>query len=99
MDLNLQGALDQLTPIERNILYLRYGLDNGNPTTLEEIGEEYGITRERIRQIEAKALRKLRHPDMVRIIIKEKQPPHKSKGAEHNNKNTNNNKQHRVDGL
>ncbi len=99
MDLDIQSALDQLNPMERNILYMRYGLDDGIPRTLEDIGDEYGITRERIRQIEAKALRKLRSPDMVRIIIKDENSPlTKSKGAVHNN-NTSNNKQHRVDGL
>lgn len=74
MELDLQTALNKLTPIERNILYLRFGLDDGNPHTLEEIGAEYGITRERTRQIQDKALRKLRSPDMVRIIIKYKEP-------------------------
>lgn len=98
MELNLQAALDQLTPFERNIIYLRFGLDNGNPQTLEEVGTEYGITRERVRQVQDKALRKLRSPDMVRIIIKQDSPLTKSKGAAHN-KNTNNNKQHLVDGL
>lgn len=74
MELDLQKALDKLTPIERNIIYLRFGLDDGIPRTLEEIGNEYGITRERIRQIQDKAMRKLRSPDMVRIIIKFKEP-------------------------
>jgi|TARA_R110001606_G_scaffold377885_1_gene537337 RNA polymerase primary sigma factor len=74
MELDLQKALDKLTPIERNIIYLRFGLDDGIPRTLEEIGSEYDITRERIRQIQDKAMRKLRSPDMVRIIIKFKEP-------------------------
>lgn len=74
MDLNLEAALNKLTPIERNIIYLRFGLDDGTPRTLEEVGAEYGITRERIRQIQDKAMRKLRSPDMVRIIIKHKEP-------------------------
>jgi len=74
MELDLQKALDKLTPIERNIIYLRFGLDDGIPRTLEEIGSEYDITRERIRQIQDKAMRKLRSPDMVRIIIKYKEP-------------------------
>lgn len=73
MELDLQKALDKLTPIERNIIYLRFGLDDGIPRTLEEIGSEYDITRERIRQIQDKAMRKLRSPDMVRIIIKHKE--------------------------
>ena len=55
-------ALDKLTDRERKIIVLRYGLDDGRFRTLEEVGRDFGITRERIRQIEAKALRKLRHP-------------------------------------
>ena len=55
-------ALDKLTDRERRIIVLRYGLDDGRFRTLEEVGRDFGITRERIRQIEAKALRKLRHP-------------------------------------
>ena len=47
---------------ERKVLILRFGLDDGRPRTLEEVGKEFNVTRERIRQIEAKALRKLRHP-------------------------------------
>ena len=54
--------LDTLTPREKRVLELRYGLDDGIPRTLEEVGREFKVTRERIRQIEAKALRKLRHP-------------------------------------
>ncbi len=56
------GVLDTLTPREEKVLRLRYGLDDGRPRTLEEVGKEFNVTRERIRQIEAKALRKLRHP-------------------------------------
>ena len=58
----LLKVLDTLTPREEKVLRLRYGLDDGKPRTLEEVGKEFNVTRERIRQIEAKALRKLRHP-------------------------------------
>ena len=58
----LSDVLKTLTPREARVLSLRYGLDDGNPKTLEEVGKEFQVTRERIRQIEAKALRKLRHP-------------------------------------
>ena len=59
---HLIRVLDTLTPREEKVLRLRYGLDDGRPRTLEEVGKEFNVTRERIRQIEAKALRKLRHP-------------------------------------
>ena len=55
-------VLDTLTPREEKVLRLRYGIDDGRPRTLEEVGRQFNVTRERIRQIEAKALRKLRHP-------------------------------------
>lgn len=58
----LIGVLDTLTPREEKVLRLRFGLDDGRARTLEEVGREFNVTRERIRQIEAKALRKLRHP-------------------------------------
>lgn len=58
----LISILDTLTPREEKVLRLRYGIDDGRPRTLEEVGKEFNVTRERIRQIEAKALRKLRHP-------------------------------------
>ena len=56
------AVLKTLTPREEQVLKLRYGLTDGRAHTLEEVGKEFDITRERIRQIEAKALRKLRHP-------------------------------------
>jgi len=59
---HLDGILGTLTDREEKVLRLRFGLDDGRPRTLEEVGQEFGVTRERIRQIEAKALRKLRHP-------------------------------------
>jgi len=58
----INEVLDTLTERERNVLRLRFGLDDGRGRTLEEVGKEFNVTRERIRQIEAKALRKLRHP-------------------------------------
>lgn len=58
----LEEVLDTLTPREEKVLRLRFGLDDGRARTLEEVGQNFGVTRERIRQIEAKALRKLRHP-------------------------------------
>ena len=58
----LSSVLDSLTPREEKVLRLRFGLEDGRSRTLEEVGKEFNVTRERIRQIEAKALRKLRHP-------------------------------------
>ena len=58
----LNNALSSLTSREREVVTLRFGLEDGRARTLEEVGREFNVTRERIRQIEAKALRKLRHP-------------------------------------
>ena len=58
----LDEVLNTLTNREKSVLKLRFGLEDGRTRTLEEVGKEFNITRERIRQIEAKALRKLRHP-------------------------------------
>jgi len=59
----LLQVIETLTPREQKVIRLRYGLDDNHPRTLEEVGKEFNVTRERIRQIEAKALRKLRHPN------------------------------------
>jgi RNA polymerase primary sigma factor len=59
---NLQFVLDRLTERERTIIEMRYGLGNQEPATLDEVGRHFNVTRERIRQIEAKALAKMRHP-------------------------------------
>jgi RNA polymerase primary sigma factor len=59
---HMRDILEQLTERERQVLVMRFGLEDGQARTLEEVGNEFGVTRERIRQIEAKALRKLRHP-------------------------------------
>jgi len=64
----IDEVLSTLSPRERRVLQLRFGLDDGRARTLEEVGKEFGVTRERIRQIEAKALRKLRHPSRSRRL-------------------------------
>ena len=64
----LEEVLSTLTPREMRVLRLRFGLDDGRARTLEEVGQNFGVTRERIRQIEAKALRKLRHPSRSRKL-------------------------------
>ena len=64
----LEEVMKTLTPREAKVLRLRFGLDDGKARTLEEVGKEFDVTRERIRQIEAKALRKLRHPSRAAIL-------------------------------
>ena len=64
----LMNILETLTPREQKVIRLRYGLDDSHPRTLEEVGREFSVTRERIRQIEAKALRKLRHPSKLKRL-------------------------------
>ena len=64
----LISVLKSLTPREERVITLRFGLDDGRPRTLEELGKEFNVTRERIRQIEAKALRKLRHPSRAKRL-------------------------------
>ena len=62
------ATLESLSAREQRVLRLRFGLDDGRQRTLEEVGDEFNVTRERIRQIEAKALRKLRHPSRSRKL-------------------------------
>ena len=64
----MKEVLDGLSDRERNVIERRFGLKDGQARTLEEVGQEFGVTRERIRQIEAKALRKLRHPQRSRKL-------------------------------
>ena len=64
----LDEVLDTLTDREENVLRLRFGLDDGKMRTLEDVGKVFNVTRERIRQIEAKALRKLRHPSQKQTV-------------------------------
>ena len=66
---HLQEVLDDLPPREVRILQLRYGLLDGKSYTLEEVGRKMGVTRERVRQIEAQALSRLRHPNHIRVLM------------------------------
>ena len=65
---DMLAALDTLTEREASIIRLRYGFDDGNMKTLHDIGKRFNLTRERVRQIEAKALRKLRHPNRTKVL-------------------------------
>ena len=65
---HLDEVLSTLSDREKRVLILRFGLKDGRPKTLEEVGKEFNVTRERIRQIEAKALRKLRHPSRAKKL-------------------------------
>ena len=64
----LMTVLKSLTPREERVIALRFGLEDGRARTLEELGREFNVTRERVRQIEAKALRKLRHPSRAKRL-------------------------------
>ena len=64
----INAVLQTLTPREERVIRLRYGLDDNHPRTLEEVGREFGVTRERIRQIESKAIRRLRHPSRLKRL-------------------------------
>jgi RNA polymerase primary sigma factor len=64
----LEEILHNLAPREQKIIQLRFGLMDGHPRTLEEVGREFGVTRERIRQIESKTLSKLRHPSRAQML-------------------------------
>jgi RNA polymerase primary sigma factor len=64
----LTEVLDTLSDREKKVLIMRFGLDDGKPKTLEDVGKEFKVTRERIRQIEAKAIRKLRHPTRAKKL-------------------------------
>ena len=64
----MASVLRKLSPREERIIRMRFGFEDGNPHTLEEVGRVFAVTRERIRQIEAKALRKLRHPSRSNLV-------------------------------
>ena len=64
----MASVLRKLSPREERIIRMRFGFEDGNPHTLEEVGQAFAVTRERIRQIEAKALRKLRHPSHSNLV-------------------------------
>jgi RNA polymerase primary sigma factor len=64
----MASVLRKLSPREERIIRMRFGFEDGNPHTLEEVGQVFAVTRERIRQIEAKALRKLRHPSHSNLV-------------------------------
>jgi RNA polymerase primary sigma factor len=64
----MRGVLDTLTSREAKVLRMRFGIDMNTDHTLEEVGKQFDVTRERIRQIEAKALRKLRHPTRAELV-------------------------------
>ena len=64
----VRGVLTQLSDREREVLEMRFGFKDGKTHTLEEVGNTFGVTRERVRQIEAKALRKLKHPERSMIL-------------------------------
>src|SRR3989339_401943 len=68
LKIHLDEVLDTLSPREKRVLRLRFGLEDGKQRTLEEVGREFGVTRERIRQIEAKAIRKLKHPTRAKKL-------------------------------
>lgn len=68
LKVHLDEVLDSLSPREKRVLQLRFGLEDGKQRTLEEVGKEFGVTRERIRQIEAKAIRKLKHPTRAKRL-------------------------------
>ena len=77
----LMSVLETLTPREQKVIRLRYGLDDSHPRTLEEVGREFSVTRERIRQIEAKALRKLRQPSKLKKLLSDDDDKGDGKGG------------------